>query len=40
MIATEVDEAVDQVVDGQEALHLPRRLEALQLALASSGRLM
>jgi hypothetical protein len=24
MIATKVDEVVDQVVDGQEALHLPR----------------
>src|SRR5215212_4605947 len=40
VIAAEVEEIVDPVVGGEEALGLARRLEALHLPLASPRRLM
>jgi hypothetical protein len=40
VIAAEVEEIVDPVMGGEEALGLARRLEPLHLPLASSGRLM
>src|SRR5215216_355808 len=40
VIAAEVEEIVDPVMGGEEALGLSRRLEPLHLPLASSGRLM
>src|SRR3954466_12558204 len=40
VIAAEVEEIVDPVMGGEEALGLARRLEALHLPLASSGRLL
>jgi hypothetical protein len=40
VIAAEVEEIVDLIVSGEEALGLARRLEPLHLPLASSGRLV
>src|SRR4051794_28361912 len=40
VIAAEVEEIVDLIVSGEEALGLAGRLEALHLPLPSSGRLM
>jgi len=40
VIAAEVEEIVDPVMGGEEALGLARRLEPLHLPLASPGRLM
>src|SRR3954466_10496293 len=40
VIAAEVEEIVDPVMGGEEALGLARRLEPLHLPLASSGRLV
>src|SRR3954468_19491239 len=38
VIAAEVEEIVDPIVGGEEALSLAGRLEALHLSLSSSGR--
>src|SRR3954447_25971362 len=40
VIAAEVEQVVDLIVSGEEALGLAGRLEALHLPLPSSGRLM
>src|ERR671913_302220 len=40
VVAAEVEEVVDLVVGGEEALCLPRRLEALHLPLSSPCRLV
>jgi hypothetical protein len=40
VIAAEVEQVVDLIVSGEEALSLAGRLEALHLSLASSGRLV
>jgi hypothetical protein len=40
VIAAEVEEVVDPIVGGEEALSLAGRLEALHLSLSSSGRLV
>jgi hypothetical protein len=40
VIAAEVEEIVDLIMSGEEALSLAGRLKALHLPLASSGRLM
>src|SRR3712207_4194600 len=40
VVAAEVEEIVDLVVGGEEALRLPRRLEPLHLPFSSSRRLV
>jgi hypothetical protein len=40
VVAAEMEEVVDLVVGGEEALRLPGRLEALHLPLPSSRRLV
>ena len=40
VVAAEMEEVGDLVVGGEETLCLPRRLEALHLSFASSGRLV
>ena len=40
MIATEMEEVVDLIMGGEEALRLAGRLEPLHLPFSPSGRLM